>query len=463
MTKPTLLITTAVVLLASFAGSSRAGETPTVGNTPATASGIERWFSQDYMLGDWGGLRTDLAQQGVEFEFFYLGSVPGNVSGGIKEGAVYEHALLLALDLDFEKLISWKGASFHGSYVWLEGDPFSSTYVGDLNKTNLVDFPEAFRMWELYLQQQLFDGKVTLKAGLMSVDRDFIVPELYNSLASINFLNQTFFYPTLAFNLWDIPGFPAGDHALPSTPYSALGALVKWQPTEHFYIQAAVYDGNPDLSNTGTRWDLRDEQGALIYAEMGYRHNQGKDDTGLPGSYKVGGYYHTDDFYDVYDTIGAAFGFSRGPTTHDGNYGGYFLAEQMIMREGGRKDAAQQGLVGFFRLSAAPSDRNLTQFGVDGGLVYKGLFPGRDYDTLGLAASYLDMSSDIARAQRAANRVLPGAFAVADYEGVIELNYKLQLAAWWTVQPSLQYVIHPGGSQAIQDAWVVTMQTTLRF
>ena len=449
-------------LFTSIAAFSHAGDSSPA-NPPAPSSPLERWFSQDYMLGDWGGLRTDLVDRGVEFEFFYLGSVPSNVSGGIKEGSVYQHALLLALDLDFEKLIAWKGANLHGSYVWLEGDPFSNTYVGDLNKTNLVDFPEAFRMWELYLEQRLLGDTLTLKAGLMSVDRDFIVPELYNSLASINFLNQTFFYPTLAFNLWDIPGFPAGDHALPSTPYSSLGALVKWQPVDSFYLQAAVYDGYPDLGTTGTRWDLSDDQGALFYAEMGYRVNHGKDDTGLPGSYKLGGYYHTDDFFDVYDTIASLFGLALEPTTHEGNYGGYFLAEQMLFREGDHKDPARQGLVGFLRFSAAPSDRNLTQFGVDGGFVYKGLFPSRDYDTIGLAASYLQMSDDIRRAQRNANDVAPGAFVVADYEGVVELNYKLQLAAWWTLQPSLQYVIHPGGSKQIQNAWVLGVQTTLRF
>lgn len=460
------LLSLPAVAICLLLGTPPAGAgTPPLSPAPTPpASCIEHWFSQDYMLGDWGGLRTDLADHGAEFEFFYLGSLPSNLSGGIREGSVYQHALLLALDLDTAKLGLWKGGHLHASGVWLEGDPFSETYVGDLNKTNLVDFPAAFRLWELTFEQRFFDDTLAIKAGLMSVDRDFIVPELYNSLSSINFLNQTFFFPTLAFNLYDIPGFPPGSHALPSTPYSSLGALIKWQPIEQFYMQAAVYDGNPDLGPSGTRWDLSRDQGALLYYELGLRVNQGTDSTGLPGSYKIGGWYHTDDFFDVYDTIASAFRLTRGPTTHGGNYGGYFLAEQTLYREASAKnDPAAQGLVGFFRLSAAPSDRNLTQFGVDGGFVYKGLVPSRDYDTLGLAFSYLQMSNDIRRAQRDANRVAPGTFVVADYEGVVELNYKLQLAAWWTLQPSLQYVIHPGGSKAIADAWVLGVQTTLRF
>lgn len=431
---------------------------------PAADSPLKRWFMQDYMLGDWGGLRTDLADQGIGFELFYVGSVPNNISGGIRHGAIYQSGLLMALDLDAEKLLGWEGGSFHTAAVWLNGQPFSEQYVGDLNKTNLVDFPADFRLWQMYYKQELFDGKFSIKAGMMSVDRDFILPEMYNSLASINFLNQTFFFPTLAFNLYDIPGFPKGSHSLPSTPYGVPAVVLNWQPLDSLYLRAGIYDGFPDETGPGTRIQLHSQEGALMYYELGLRRNMAKGDTGLPGSLKVGGYYHTDEFYDVYDTIASffPFGLSNGPTTHDGNYGFYLLGEHMLWRESTHEDPAQQGITGFFRLSAAPPDRNLTEFGVDGGLVFKGLIPGRDYDTLGIAGSYLRMSRDVKRAMEDVNQIFQF-FEVVDYEAVVELSYKLQLAAWWTLSPNLQYVMHPGGSGAIPNAWVFNIQTTLRF
>jgi carbohydrate-selective porin OprB len=73
------------------------------------------------------------------------------------------------------------------------------------------------------------------------------------------------------------------------------------------------------------------------------------------------------------------------------------------------------------------------------------------------------MSSDIRQAQREANALAPGTFAISDYEAVIELSYKLQMTAWWTVQASLQRVFHPGGSSANPNATVFILQTTLRF
>jgi porin len=101
---------------------------------------------------------------------------------------------------------------------------------------------------------------------------------------------------------------------------------------------------------------------------------------------------------------------------------------------------------------------------VDGGIAYKGLLPTRDYDSIGLAASYLKMSDDIRDAQRDVNRFLPGSYPhLVDYEAVVELTYKAQLAAWWTVQTSIQRPMHPGGSGAIKDAWAFIALSTLRF
>ena len=39
-------------------------------------------------------------------------------------------------------------------------------------------------------------------------------------------------------------------------------------------------------------------------------------------------------------------------------------------------------------------------------------------------------------------------------ETTVELTYLAQLGSWLTVQPDLQYVIHPGGTRATQNAVV---------
>jgi porin len=438
-------------------------------------SSVRQFLEQDYLFGTWGGVRTNLSQHGVDFEFLYAGSVPLNLDGGIKHGGVYQGALLSMMDLDGEKLIGLPGGRLHASSIWLHGKkPFSDHYVGDLNKVNLLDFANGFRLWELYYQQKLLDGKITLKAGQLDIASDFIVPEYYNSMAGLSLLNQTFFYPTMAFNVWDQPGFPVGHHALASTPYGAPGVQARVQLSPRSYVQAGVYDGNPDRSRSGTRIHLSSKEGALAYFELGYLHNQNKDDAGLPGNFKLGAWYHTDDFFDMYDATFAAFNDASGgllgplppPRDRGGNYGVYFLTDHYLWLEQGKDDAARQGLIGFFRLATAPDNRNLAQFGADGGLVYKGLIPSRDWDTMSVAFSYLQISDDLRRAQRDINTLV--GFPVlpkADYEAVLEMNYKIQLAAWCAVDTSVQRVFHPGGrlSADIPDAWVFSVQTTLRF
>ncbi len=448
-------------------------------------SALMRFAEQDYMLGDWGGMRTKLAERGVDFEFFYVGSYAMNLDGGLERGEAYQGGLLMAMTLDSQKLVGYEGGTFNVSSIWLNGEkPFSDRYVGDLNKVNLVDFPNSFRLWELWYEQKFLDNKVSLKFGQMSIDRDFIVPEYYNGLASLNFVNQTFFYPTMAFNVYDQPFFPVGKHALASTPYGTPGVRLRIDPCERAYFQVGAYDGNPDRSDSGTHVNLQSDEGALIYGEIGLKINQTKDAQGPPGNLKLGAYYHTDDFYDMYEgTFNAFDNFVRASgiplpplspgvaKTREGNYGFYFLADQVLWREIGKEDPATQGLVGFFRVATAPEDRNLASFGIDGGLLYKGLIPTRDWDTFGIAGSYLEISDDLGDAQRDINRTLgsfgaPAAFPrIADYEAVIEASYKAQLTAWWTLQPSVQRVIHPGGRVLgdIPDAWVFILQTTLRF
>ena len=424
------------------------------------------WLEGDYLLGTWGGLRTDLKEKGLDLELFYFGSLPNNLDGGIKTGSAYQGAVLGVLDFDMEKLAGINGGRLYLSSVWLHGEEgFSDQHIGDLNKVNLVDFSNMLRLWEAWYSQKLLDDKLTLKVGLMSVDRDFIVPEFYNSLSSINFLNQTFFFPTLAFNLYQIPDFPYGNHSLPSTPYGALGAFVKVEPTPGFYVQAAVYEGNPDDSYHGVDFSLDDDEGALIYAEAGFRWNR---EQNLPGSLKIGGFYHTDEFSDVRQGVSFLSGLRPDePDELSGNYGGYLLAEQYLWLEEGRDDPAMQGIIGFFRISGAPGDRNLTELGIDGGVVFKGLIPGRDWDTLGLGLSYLKISSDISDGVRDVNDAFGTDFERPDYEGLLELSYKAQLTAWWTLQPSVQWVVNPGGGTDFvdppADAIAFVLQTTLRF
>jgi porin len=137
----------------------------------------------------------------------------------------------------------------------------------------------------------------------------------------------------------------------------------------------------------------------------------------------------------------------------------------MVFKELDAPDPTRQGLVAFGRFGYMPPDRNFYDWGADGGLVYYGAIPGRDYDSFAVAFSYLSVSQELIDAQKKINAAIPGALPEGDYEAVLEINYKAQLTAWMTLQTSVQRVFHPGARLATStpDALAVVVQSSVRF
>src|SRR5579864_967099 len=131
----------------------------------------KNFWHQDTLTGDWGGLRTELANHGVVFSMSYTGEVWGNVSGGIKRGATYDGALLPEIDVDLEKLVGWEGASFSASMLQGHGLSLSAGWLGNIMGVSGTDVvPPATRLYNLWLQQNLFGGVLSIRAGVMNVD-----------------------------------------------------------------------------------------------------------------------------------------------------------------------------------------------------------------------------------------------------------------------------------------------------
>jgi len=158
------------------------------------------------------------------------------------------------------------------------------------------------------------------------------------------------------------------------------------------------------------------------------------------------------------------------PAQHRGDYGLYAMVDQMIWRVPNTKD---NGLGVFVRVAGSPSDRNQVDFYADGGLNYKGLLPDRGDDVLGLAVAYARISDAASGLDRDVNVFTGTSRPVRDHEMALELTYRAQLAPWWTVQPDLQVIFHPGGhvadptdptgTRAIRDAVVLGVRTGIAF
>lgn len=222
-------------------------------------------------------------------------------------------------------------------------------------------------------------------------------------------------------------------------------------------------DGRPGNPN-GTALRLGD--GVFAIAEVQYGLNRGDGATGLPGTYKLGGWYNSRRFNDrmqMSDGLPLVDPLGNGQAaTRRGNWSVYAVADQLVWREAGTTD---QGLGVFARIMGGPGDRNLLNFYVDAGVSYKGLLPGRQNDTLGLGVAYSRFSDS-----RGRNDVASGLPPIRRNETLVELTYQAAVTPWLQVQPVAQYLLNPSADpdprrpdRRVRNALIAAVRMNLTF
>jgi porin len=423
-------------------------------------------WHRDTLTGDWGGVRTSLVDHGITFTMTYTADLQGNVAGGIRRGAVYDGVLQPQVDVDLEKLAGWQDARARISLLQISGPSLSAGYVGNLLNVSSINGLPATRLYNAWLQQNAFDDVLSVRVGLMNADSEFVL----SPTASL-FVSSTFGWPGIL--AIDLPG------GGPAYPLSAPMVRVKLQPTQEIGVMAAVFSGDPTghggsnslstLQPDGTTVSFNG--GVLVMGEAGYAINQEKDAKGPPFAVKFGGWYHSSGRFgdQRFDDMGLSLAnpSSDGvPLNHHGGWGLYAIVDAMLYQVPGSDGA---GLSAFARMAGTPDDRNLISFYADAGLTYKGLLPGREKDTAGIAVAYARIG-DRARAldldfQSFGNPFTP----VRSEEVILELTYQVQVTGWWTLQPDLQAVFNPGGRVANANgavrpaALVIGLRTALTF
>jgi len=432
----------------------------------ANPNAVPAFFNQDNLLGDFGGARSRLADKGVTLTPIYSAETFGNPSGGARQGAIYEGLLDLELTIDFKKLADWDG-TFHVSSYYPMGDSLTNKYTHDLMRVSDIDAYDTALLFECYYEQRFADGKVSLRVGQLGADTEFFV-----SPAAANFLNATYGWPAVLGNNLPAPNFP----------YAAPGVRLQLAPDDHWIFHAGVYaadpapdrigDPNPDRTpdsvydNRGTAFHTSGSDGFFNINELVYNLNQGDKDRGLPGSYKIGGWIDTGTFSSLrYDTQGvplAAPGSNGHPHSVDGNFGFYFIVDQAFWQD--KSDADHPKKASFFvRGGNAEGDRSTFDYYFDGGVTFDGMIPGRPSDLIGLATAYGHIGRALAGSEADENAFQGQNSPLPDFEQNIELTYFAQVAKWWTVQPDLQIIIHPGGSATIPNAVALGVRTTVTF
>jgi porin len=395
---------------------------------------------------DHAGFRNTLAQSGISVAGVYYGEVFSNLAGGLKQGTYYDGLLQLAMYVDMHKLGFWKGLCFHTNALQIHGQSVTADAVGSLMPVSDFEATPATRLFELWVQQHLFEDTLAIKLGQLAADATYV-------LGSGVFLNGTWGWPSImAVNL------PSGG---PAYPLATPGVHAVLTPNHQLTLQVGVYNGdpadpdcksNPQVCNSNGL-DFRLDDPPLLMIEGDYQHNQG----GLAGTIKIGGFNHFGKF-ELQDVA-----FTETSRQVNNNYGLYAIVEQFVWRAPGSDEP--KGVQLFGRVVGMPSDRNVVDFYADGGISFLGMILNRPKDTLSIGFAYTGISSEVNTADLDA--MTPG---TGDYEALFEICYTIQLAPSWTFQPDFQYIWQPGadlpnasGRSPLENATVLGARTTIKF
>jgi porin len=432
------------------------------------AQAEEGLWQREYLTGDWGGARTALKDKGVVVGITYIGETLAVSSGGLRRGATYEGRLEVAVDTDLEKLMRWTGASTHiKGYQIHHGGRNAADNVGSITDPSNIDALPTTRLFTAWFQQNFFDDRVSIRAGQLAADDEFVVSPSATAL-----INGTFGWAgKLAANI---------RNGGPSYPLAAPGVRVQLNPTKDFAILGAVFAGDPAgrdcteapqvCNRHGTTFST--SGGALWMGELHYSINSGPQAAGLPGIYKIGVWHMTADHADQrfgIDAGGAVVGLAFDPDAravqHRGNGGIYGIADQMIWRG----DARSVNV--FMRGGIAPSDRNLLSLYVDGGIAVKGPLAGRPDDKLAFGAVYAKISPNASALDQDRLSANGPPYPIRSSEMVFEASYTAQIAPWWSIQPDVQYIVRPSGgvpdpndpARTVGNALVAGVRSTINF
>lgn len=391
-----------------------------------------------YLLGDWNGKRTELAQQGVKFEANLLTDTAYLADGGRNEGAdpLTSAQLWLGTQLDMEKLAGWDGVTVRAVATARQGQ---STSVRDLqgDAAQWANVQGTFgrgnqdsRLTELSIEKNYKDQGLSIKAGRLGLGMDF-------NVMACDFASTAFCAAQMGKwqgNIWM------------NTPVAQWGARVKQQLNPEVAVQVGVYEFNPDNGNgakEGQGWSLDTDNadGVTIPAEVIWTPKSLVN--GLPGSYRVGGMYNTAD--DVANQKDVATGEGKNRT-----FAGWLAVEQQLTSTGN----GRQGLHSFANFTWHDRDTNKVDNSQQLGLKYIGLVDSQPNDILGLAVNRVHVNDRFADSR-------PVYDASAEYN--IELNYSYNATKWLMLRPNLQYVINPGSSNKVDNALVVGLTTRVIF
>ena len=389
-----------------------------------------------YLFGDWQGLRTELLKQGIKLDANLIVDSAYLADGGYNSGndPKYASQFLIGSTLDLEKLANWEGMTLKVTITARQGQSLSSEDISDPSAPQLANVQANYgrgnsksRLTEFSLEKNFKQQGLSIKLGRLGMGTDF-------NVMSCEFQNNSFCAAQMGkwqSGIWY------------NSPISQWGGRLKYQFHPDLAAQIGVYEYNPQNALERHGWNLRTKHadGVTIPLEMIWQPKSLIN--GLAGTYRVGAMYNSADEAKNQKDI-------RTGQQQNHTYGAWFNFDQQLTSVG----VGKQGLHSFANFTFHSRTTNKVDQSQQIGLKYYGVISSRAEDNLGFALNRIHINDRFAEDKKQFN---------ADAEYNIELNYSYYPTKWLMLRPSLQYIVHPGATHDVNNAWVLALGTKLNF
>ncbi|MCA9263310.1 MAG: carbohydrate porin [Planctomycetales bacterium] len=350
----------------------------------------------------------------VTSELLYTGEWFNNARGGLStaDATAYVGNLDLTLTMHFDQL-GWEKMGKLVVYGQQHTGPgISGRFTGDAQTLSNLDAENFTQLSAYFWQRSFVDDLISTQLGFQDANSTFCALDTASGFISSSF--------------GLIPTVP-----LPTFPSPAIGATITVQLTDSITWMVGVFDDR-QAGSVGTF--RLDPSGQIWLTEL-QTHGTLFGNDALKREFFAGYWYQTTGRMEI-----ATERYSAD------NYGFYLAGEQVLTQE---RDTSDEGLAVFGQFGWAPDTRNDLEFYYGVGVVYHGIIPGRDSDSLGLGLASVQFTDKL----------------VADsgltYENAIELFYVAQLTPWAQLHPDVQYIANPGGNG--RDAIAVGLRYQIQF
>ena len=385
-------------------------------DAPATSSGIlpladysGDFAKRSYLLGDFGGKRTEWAKKGFTFDLDYNQYFQAVTDGGIDRDSEYGVTIDTNINVDFDRmglipggLLQIRAVSRYGKSVnGISGAAIPVNSDATHPTTSPAD--DNVTLWLPVINYTQFLSE-TFAIGLGKYDTYDSANEFAGGRGRSQWWNM---------NL-NMPASPAL-----IIPYSVLGGVALYMPNPNMTITGMVATST-DTSDSSGFDNFDDGMFGILSLTDQYQLRS------LPGGFGLAYGYGWDG---TFNQINGRINVNQGQlklSTQDSTWFASADVWQYLYVEGdsapkidtgdGRQDL--QGVGVFSRIQFGDKDTNPLDYTISGGLNAKGLIPERDNDTMGIAYNY--------------NKLNKGRFlnlaGIASSSSALELFYNIELA-----------------------------------